>query len=103
MRLKTQPNRVGIVGIVFAAATCVKVRIKCTPREHEVDGVRLDTLQPGAVREMSPVLASWLVAERYADVEMRQDARAYEDDFSSMRNEGPTKSADTPHRRFNDH
>ncbi len=93
-----------IVGIVFAAATGVKVRIRCTPREHEVDGVRLDTLQPGAVREMSPVLASWLVAERYADVEMRRDARAYEEDFSSMRDvEVPTRDADTPHRRFNDH
>src|SRR5437763_818039 len=47
----------------------VKVRIRCTPREHELDGVRLDTLRPGVVREMPHVLASWLVAERYADIE----------------------------------
>ena len=89
---------------MFAADVCVKVRIRCTPREHEVDGVRLDRLQPGTVREMSPVLASWLVAERYADVEMRHDARTYEDDFSDMKDSAvPTMGADAPHRRFNDH
>ena len=89
---------------MFAADNCVKVRIRCTPREHEVDGVRLDKLQPGAVREMSPVLASWLVAERYADVEMRHDARTYEDDFCDMKDSPvPTMAADAPHRRFNDH
>lgn len=53
---------------------------------------------------MSPALASWLVAERYADVEMRHDARTYEDDFSDMRDSAvPTLGADAPHRRFNDH
>ena len=66
--------------------------------------MRLDTLRPGAVREMSPVLASWLVAERYADVEMRHDARTHEDDFSDMKDIAvPTMSADAPHRRFTDH
>jgi hypothetical protein len=89
---------------VFARDIRVKVRIRCTPREHELDGVRLDTLRPGAVREMPPVLASWLVAERYADVEMRQDARTYEDDFSDMKDSAiPIVGADAPRRRFNDH
>jgi hypothetical protein len=89
---------------VFAADVWVKVRIRCTPREHEMDGVRLDTLRPGAVREMPPVLASWLVAERYADVEMRRDARAYEDDFSDMKDRAlPPVGPDAPHRRFTDH
>ena len=31
----------------------MKVRIKKTPREDEVDGVRLDRLEPGTVREVS--------------------------------------------------
>jgi len=53
---------------------------------------------------MSPVLASWLVAERYADVEMRHDARTYEDDFSDMKDRAvPTIGSDAPHRRFTDH
>ena len=69
-----------------------------------MDGVRLDTLRPGAVREMPPVLASWLVAERYADVEMRRDARAYEDDFSDMKDRAlPPMGSNAPHRRFTDH
>jgi hypothetical protein len=91
-------------GTVFAADTNVKVRIRCTPREHELDGVRLDTLRPGAIREMPHVLASWLVAERYADVEMRHDARAHEDDFCDVKDIAvPTHGADAPRRRFNDH
>ncbi|MBW8866869.1 MAG: hypothetical protein JF610_05960 [Acidobacteria bacterium] len=89
---------------MFAATSSVKVRIRCTPREHELDGVRLDQLRPGAVREMPPVLASWLVTERYADVEMRHDARTHEDDFSDMKDVVvPVMDADAPRRRFNDH
>ena len=91
-------------GTVFAAAIRVKVRIRCTPREHELDGVRLDTLRPGAVREMPSGLGSWLVTERYADVEMRHDARTHEDDFSDMKDAAvPIVGADAPRRRFNDH
>lgn len=91
-------------GTAFAHASCVKVRIRCTPREHELDGVRLDTLRPGAVREMPSGLGSWLVTERYADVEMRHDARTYEDDFSDMKGAAvPIVGADAPRRRFNDH
>jgi hypothetical protein len=82
----------------------VKVRIRCTPREHELDGVRLDTLRPGAVREISPVLASWLVTERYADVEMRHDARTYDDDFMDVKDTvDPLIGGRAPRRRFNDH
>ena len=90
-------------GTVFAAVITVKVRIKCTPREHELDGVRLDTLRPGSVREMPPGLASWLVTERYADVEMRHDARTYEDDFSDIKDIViPTMDDHAPRRRFDD-
>lgn len=51
----------------------VKVRIKQKPREHELDGIGLDHLEPGMVRVVPTSLGSWLVAERYADVEMRHD------------------------------
>jgi hypothetical protein len=91
-------------GTVFAATISVKVRIRCTPREHELDGVRLDTLLPGAVREISPGLASWLVTEGYADVEMRHDARTYDDDFLDAKDIMlPLIDPDAPRRRFSDH
>lgn len=50
----------------------VKVRIKATPREDEVDGIKLSGFIPGAVRDVSPSLGSWLIAQGYAEVEMRQ-------------------------------
>jgi hypothetical protein len=50
----------------------VKVRIKKTPVEREIDGVSLTGMFPGAVRDVSPVLGSWLIAEEYADAEMRK-------------------------------
>lgn len=44
--------------------------------------MRLDLLQPGMVKEVSASVGSWLIAERYADPEMR---RSTEDDaFSPM-------------------
>jgi hypothetical protein len=65
--------------------------------------VRLDKLRPGVVRELPHVLASWLVAERYADVEMRHDARTYEDEFLDMKDiVVPTMGPNAPRRRFND-
>jgi nicotinic acid phosphoribosyltransferase len=51
----------------------VKVRIKATPREDELDGVRLDSMTPGTVREVSPSIGAWLIAERYAVPEMRHE------------------------------
>ena len=41
----------------------VKVRIRKTPVELEVDGIKLDRLAPGAIRDMSASLASWLIVE----------------------------------------
>ena len=49
----------------------MRVRIKVTPTEHELDGVRLDTLKRGSVREVSSSIGSWLIAEGYAVPEMR--------------------------------
>jgi len=45
-----------------------------TPRETEVDGVKLDNLPPGAVRDVSASIATWLIAEGYAVPEMRSEA-----------------------------
>ena len=59
----------------------VKVRISKTPDEAELDGVRLDNMRPGSVREVSPSIGSWLIAERYAEPEMRRDCRMHEEDF----------------------
>ena len=50
----------------------VKVRIKKTPAEREIDGIPLKGMLPGAVRDVSAVLGSWLIMEGYADTEMRQ-------------------------------
>ena len=53
----------------------MKVRISKTPAEREIDGVRLDRLRPGSVREMSSSLATWLIVEGYAEAEMRRVPR----------------------------
>lgn len=66
---------------VFVIA--VKVRITETPREHELDGVRLDNLTRGDVREVSPSIGSWLIAEGYALPEMRASGRR-EGEFSGV-------------------
>jgi hypothetical protein len=74
----------------------VKVRIRETPRETEVDGVRLDGFRPGTVRDVSSILGVWLVAERYADPEMRKTAGSDEDfsdvkDFATQANDAGRK------------
>lgn len=54
----------------------MKVRIRKTPVEREIDGVKLDRLAPGAVRDMSSSLATWLIVEGYAEPEMRRSPSA---------------------------
>ena len=78
----------------------VKVRIKKTPEEEELDGIRLDSMRPGAVREVSPSFGAWLIAERYAVPEMRHDARPHEEDF--LREPESTTVSDRPRRRRSD-
>ena len=63
----------------------VKVRIRETPREHELDGVRLDNFVRGDVREVSPSIGSWLIAEGYAVPEMRQTGQRVDQGFSGLR------------------
>ena len=50
----------------------VRVRIKKRPTEREIDGVSLKDMLPGAVRDVSPELGTWLIVEEYADSEMRR-------------------------------
>jgi hypothetical protein len=77
----------------------VKVRIKRTPREDELDGVRLDGFQPGTVKEVSASVGSWLIAERYAEPEMR---RISEDGGFSTVQDVRDVANDYPRRRSTD-
>jgi hypothetical protein len=67
----------------------VKVRIRKTPVESEVDGMQLGRLAPGSVRDVSSSLASWLIVEGYAEPEMRRTSRDEDLDFMG--------AADQPH------
>jgi hypothetical protein len=44
----------------------VRVRIKERPLEHDIEGVRLDRLRPGAVCDVSAAVGSWLIVQGYA-------------------------------------
>ena len=77
----------------------VKVRIKQKPREHELDGIGLDHLNPGMVRVVPSSLGSWLVAEEYADIEMRHDA-GEDQEFAGIKAAGD--QAHDFHRRSTD-
>jgi hypothetical protein len=61
-----------LVCVVRCRFAVVKVRIKQTPKELDVDGVRLDDLKPGAVRVVSASVGAWLISQGYADLEMRE-------------------------------
>ena len=50
----------------------MKVRITHRPKEHELDGVRVDQYERGTVREVSSSIGSWLITEGYAEPEMRR-------------------------------
>jgi hypothetical protein len=81
----------------------VKVRIRRTPEEEELDGVRLDSMRPGLVREVSPSIGSWLIVERYAVPEMRHDAQLHEEDFlGNAERDAPANLSERPRRRRND-
>jgi hypothetical protein len=51
----------------------VRVRIKAIPQQTEIDGVRLDDLAPGDLRTVSAIVGAWLIAEGYAEPEMRRE------------------------------
>ena len=81
----------------------VMVRIRKTPVEEQLDGVRLDDMVPGSVREVSPSIGAWLIAERYAEPEMRQDVRTHEEDFLlHLRDTADHRVSHSPRRRSRD-
>jgi hypothetical protein len=80
----------------------VKVRIRKTPDEAELDGIRLADMRPGAVREVSASIGAWLVAERYAVPEMRSDVTPHEDEFLSEGKQPPSRIIFSPRRRRTD-
>jgi|KBSSwiStaDraftv2_1062776.scaffolds.fasta_scaffold712203_1 hypothetical protein len=53
----------------------MRLRIRKTPAEKDVDGVQLDGLAPGLVCEFSASVGSWLIAKGYAVPEMRSAER----------------------------
>jgi hypothetical protein len=74
----------------------VRVRIKKQPAEREIDGISLKGMMPGAVREVSAVLGSWLITEGYADSEMRQPTS--KDEFDGFFNPRHYPSISREHR-----
>ena len=69
----------------------MKVRIKVRPREPELDGVRLDGFAVGTTREVSPSIGTWLVAQGYADLEMRS-IRSDDEPFPSISGVAPMEA-----------
>ena len=78
----------------------MKVRITETPREPEVDGVHLDGMARGSVREVSPSIGSWLILQGYAEPEMRQSSHEENQDLSGIKRVRDT--AQDRHRRSTD-
>jgi hypothetical protein len=52
-----------------------------------MDGVNLDRLAPGTVRDVSPSIGSWLIAEGYAEPEMRNAPRPDVKPFAKPRDD----------------
>ena len=50
----------------------VRVRIRERPREHDIEGVRLDRFRPGSVCDVSAAVGTWLIVQGYAYPEMRR-------------------------------
>jgi hypothetical protein len=80
----------------------VKVRIRKTPDVIEVDGVHVADMKPGTVREVSSSIGSWLIAEGFADPEMRREFRTHEEDFLIRRASAADRVTRTPRRRRNE-
>lgn len=77
----------------------MKVRIRKKPDLEELDGVRLDDLKAGTIREVSSSIGSWLITERFAEPEMRHDVRAHQDDFLIQRDTADDRVSRSPRRR----
>ncbi len=64
----------------------MKVRIKEAPADREVDGINLERFTAGSVRDVAATTAAWLIAEGYAEPEMR-DVPLEEEQFYAVRPE----------------
>jgi len=71
----------------------MKVRITERPREPEVDGVHMDGLAPGMIRDVSASIGSWLIVRGYAEPEMRHTAR------EEIQNHSASQRVRDPHNR----
>jgi hypothetical protein len=80
----------------------VKVRITEKPRERELDGVSLDRLERGTVREVSPSIGSWLITQGYADPEMRHESTEENQDLGRFGRRIRDTAHDRPRRRSTD-
>jgi hypothetical protein len=91
LRDRADVNTVGPTGAM------VKVRIRKTPIEPEMDGVALDRLTPGRVCDLSSSLGSWLLAQGYAELEMRSTSGEDRDAMPTPRERGFSTVKRSPH------
>ena len=73
-----------------------------TPRERELDGIRLDGLQPGMVRDVWPTIGLWLIAQGYAAPEMRADSRDEDLEYIGLKAHRDVAHDRRRHRRSTD-
>jgi hypothetical protein len=78
----------------------MRVRIRKVPVERDIDGVSLGSFVPGTVREVSASVGSWLIAEGYAEPEMRSP-RGETRQYSGV-DQRPADDRPTPRRRRTD-
>lgn len=64
--------------------------------------MRVDNMRPGSVREVSSSIGSWLIAERFAEPEMRREPRTHEEDFLVGRETAEDRVKTVPGRRRNE-
>jgi hypothetical protein len=71
----------------------VRIRLNTTPAEKEIEGISLAGWQPGTTREVSATVGSWLIAQGYAQLEMRRGSSADEDRGSITENRERRRSS----------
>jgi hypothetical protein len=78
----------------------LRVRITATPIEKEVDGVSLEGMRPGVVREVSSIVGAWLIAQGYAAAEMRHAPNDDDDrGFHPQQDARQASAQDRRHRK----
>jgi hypothetical protein len=75
--------------------------MKKQPTEKELDGLSLDRFLPGCVVDVSASVGAWLIAQGYADPEMR-GGDAELDFGESVRPDRATANHRLPRRRSTD-